>query len=163
MINLIWAQGANGEIGYQGKMPWYLPADLEHFKRTTMGSIVVMGRSTFESIGKPLEGRTNIVLTKDHKSELVDKGVWTYDNHIDVLNDIGKSNAFIIGGRQIYDLFMPFAEHLHITTIHETFIADTYAPEIPKGFIHVGTETHVENALMYQFSLYKKLQFGGRL
>jgi dihydrofolate reductase len=157
MIKMIWAQGANGELGNKGKIPWHLPEDMEYFKQATMGSVVIMGRKTLQSMGKPLPGRENIMLTKTDEPVFIPEGVWVYDNHIKLLNDLGKRNAFVIGGRQIYDLFMPFAEELYITNIHETFEADTYAPKIPKGFIHIGSETHMKDTLMYQFSLYKKL------
>lgn len=128
MINMIWAQGRNGELGLDNKLPWYLPEDLEYFKETTMGNIIIMGRKTFESIGKPLYGRVTVVLTRDRDYKPGYPNVWVYNSMTALLNDIRVKNVFVIGGKEIFERFMPFASKLHITYIDKDYEADTFAP-----------------------------------
>jgi dihydrofolate reductase len=134
MINLIWAQGTDGELGLNGQLPWKLPADMKHFKEITMGSVVVMGRKTYLSLPEPLKGRINVVLTRDPEPTWVSPDDWVYDSHIKLLNDLKGRKVFVIGGAEIYRLFMPFADAIHVTFIHQQFEADTYAPSIPRHF-----------------------------
>jgi dihydrofolate reductase len=133
-IELIWAQGARGELGLKDQLPWRLPADMKHFRDITIGNTVIMGRKTYLSLPGPLKDRKHVVLTRDPEPVWVSPDDWVYDNHIQLLNDLGKSKAIVIGGREIYDLFMPFATTLHVTHINEDFEADTYAPSIPDNF-----------------------------
>lgn len=128
MITLIWAQDRNGGIGYKNKIPWRLPADMKFFKEQTIGKTVVMGRKTFESIGKPLPGRENVVVTsqKDFQSE----GVVVFNSVREAFDYVKVKNAFIIGGESIYKQFLPYADCLIQTVIEQDFEVDTYAPFI---------------------------------
>jgi dihydrofolate reductase len=128
VINLIWAQGRNGELGLDNKLPWHLPEDLAYFKEITMGSLVVMGRKTYESIGKPLPGRGNIVLSRQPNLGQYPPEVWMYSSITKLHNDTRGRNVFVIGGKEIFERFMPFAQKLYITYIDKDYEADTFAP-----------------------------------
>jgi dihydrofolate reductase len=118
----------NGVIGYKGKLPWHYPEDLRRFKKITMGSPVVMGRKTWESLPtKPLKGRTNIVLTKNSDFQCPDAHV--YDNLQNIIWDYrGCENIYVIGGAQIFTEYLDFADVLEITHIHKDFDGDVYFP-----------------------------------
>lgn len=159
MINMIWAQGANGELGLNGQLPWRLPADLKRFKELTEHHVVIMGRKTFQSIGKPLPNRVNIVLTRDAELELPDD-VFVYNSFTKLVNDIRKSNVYVIGGAELYHKFMPFADRLFVTRIKGTFDADTYAPVVPNDFKLTWDEEYELNSdkmLDYKFEVYTKI------
>lgn len=134
MIYLIAAISQNNQIGLYGKMPWYLPEDLTYFKNITTGHPVVMGRKTFESIGKPLPNRTNIVLTTNpHFSA---PGVIVF-HHIDDLVRLYRTNKdplFVIGGGEIYSAFLPYATSLYLTLINEIVAGDTCFPPFEDHF-----------------------------
>lgn len=130
MISFLWAQDENGLIGNNNELPWRLPADLKYFKETTMGRPIVMGRKTYESIGRPLPGRTNIILTRD--TTYAAEGCLVFHSKEDLLGwieDYG-SEAFITGGSEIFKLFLNNADRLYVTKIRATFEGDTYFPEI---------------------------------
>lgn len=132
-IVLVVAVADNGVIGRDGAMPWHLPADLRHFKRLTTGKPVIMGRKTFASIGKPLPGRHNIVLTRD--------GGWTADG-VTVVPNLAEAIAaagldprarageiMVVGGAQIYAEAMPIATRIELTRIHIDPDGDTFFPD----------------------------------
>lgn len=126
MIALVAAMGRNRVIGKDGKMPWHLPSDLAHFRRLTTGQIVVMGRKTFESIGRPLPDRRNVILSRDPQLRIAG---------CDVVHSIGDVLAmerplYVIGGAEVYRLFLPFADSLYLTRIHADFEGDAYFPEL---------------------------------
>jgi len=134
-LALIVAQGLNRVIGNDNKLPWYLPEDLRYFKEVTMGKPIIMGRKTFESIGKPLPGRLNIVITRDStwSAEGV-KVVSGLDNAIEVgegqaLID-GVEEAVIIGGAQIYAQSLSIVDRLYLTQVEAEPEGDAYFPEI---------------------------------
>ena len=124
-IAIIAAMGENRAIGFQGKIPWHLPADFKHFKKITMGYPIIEGQKTFESIGKPLPGRTNIVLTQDpaFKAEgcLV---AHSFDEALALAGNVDK--VFIGGGGQIYKLAMPKTDILYLTKVQGTFEGDAF-------------------------------------
>lgn len=116
--------GENGEIGLNNKLPWHLPSDLKYFKEVTMDKMVVMGRKTYESIGRPLPGRVNVVLTRDR--DFTAEGVWIYNSVSQLLKDTPDSELFVIGGSTIYKIFMPHADKLYITHVNGRFQADSF-------------------------------------
>jgi len=128
MISLIFAIGKNNAIGYNNKLPWYLPADFAYFKRVTMGRPVIMGRKTFESIGKPLPGRINIVITRS--TSFSRDGCIVVDSVDKAIEYTKDKETFIIGGSEIYKSYLPIADKLYITEIDEDFEADTFFPNI---------------------------------
>ena len=130
-ITVIVAVADNGIIGQDGRLPWRLPGDMAHFKATTMGHPVIMGRKTFQSIGKPLVGRTNIVITRqagfDAGGAVVVDG---FDAALAAAGQAGEGagEAFVIGGAQIYDLALPRADRIILTEVHATPAGDTTFP-----------------------------------
>ena len=136
-IALIAAVAANGVIGRDNQLPWRLSADLRYFKAMTMGKPIVMGRKTFASIGKPLPGRTNIVMTRDSGLRLHGTSVWLV-THIDAVYAIAEDVAFaeevmVIGGAEIYALTLPFADRLYLTEIHRDYAGDTFFPAFDRA------------------------------
>ena len=127
IISLIVAIGKNNVIGDKNTIPWKLPADIRYFKEKTMGKPVVMGRKTFESIGKPLPGRENIIITRDpdYKAEGCTV-VHSVDEAVKAAE--GSEELMVIGGAQIYKEFFPIANKLYITNIDKEFEGDTYFP-----------------------------------
>ena len=113
-IHLIWAQDFQGGIGKNGKLPWHIPEDLKNFKKLTLGSTIIMGRKTWDSLPvKPLPKRKNIVLSSQKQN-----CVETYYSYNDCINSLKKiDKVFIIGGRSVYKLFFNDADYLHITQI----------------------------------------------
>lgn len=118
----------NNLIGNKNKLPWSLPNDLAYFKKLTQGNIVILGRKTYESIGKALPNRINVVLTRDANFKPLDCLVF---NSIEsILSKIAfEEEAFIIGGSNTYKQFLPYANKLYITHIDHAFIGDSYFPE----------------------------------
>lgn len=127
MISFVVAMDENRAIGKDNDLPWYLPNDLKHFKKTTMGKPIVMGRKTYESIGKPLPGRENIVVTRDESYKA--EGT-TIVHSVDEVLKMNAEEICVIGGSEIFKQFLPVADRLYITEIHHTFDADTYFPEL---------------------------------
>lgn len=133
MISLIVAMDQNRVIGNNNKLPWHLPADLQYFKKVTMGHPIVMGRKTFESIGRVLPGRENVIVTRnqDFKAEGC---VVLYDiAEIKTFADNRDEEVFVIGGAEIFKEILPSADRLYITEIHESFEGDTFFPVIDEN------------------------------
>lgn len=128
-LSLIVAMSKNRVIGRDNKMPWHLSADLKRFRAITMNAPILMGRKTFESIGKPLDGRTNLILSKnpDYQPE----GCLVFNSLETALNaakNIGEE-LFIIGGATLYEIALPLAQRLYLTYIEAEFEGDTFFPE----------------------------------
>ena len=146
-IVLVVAAAENGVIGLDGKMPWHLPADLRRFKRITTGKPVLMGRKTFESIGRPLPGRHNIILTRT--PGWVGEGVTVAPNLAEAIAAAGLNGRtraeeiMVIGGAEIYALARPIATRIELTRIHTNPEGDTWfeAPE-PELWDEVFREEH---------------------
>jgi dihydrofolate reductase len=136
ILSIISAIGKNNEIGKGNSLLWNLPVDMKHFKETTTGHPIIMGQKTFESIGKPLPNRRNIVLTLDKDFKRDDIEIYySIDDLVKNISETTKKNEeiFIIGGGQIYKLFIEFADKLYITHVDEYFRdADTFFPIIDK-------------------------------
>jgi dihydrofolate reductase len=134
-ISMIAAMDANRGLGFQGKIQWQIPADFSLFRNLTMGKPVIMGRKTHQSIGRLLPGRPNIVLTRDWESEVLPQAMravdasaalWLAQHHaIHGLQD----ELFIIGGQQIYEIFMPKVERIYLTRVHRGYPYDAQFPE----------------------------------
>ena len=130
-VSLIVAMGTGRVIGHQGQIPWHLPADLAHFKKTTFGQPIVMGRKTWESIGRPLPGRRNIVLSR---SEMNADGAECFTSVEQVFSACraDEGEIFIIGGGEIYTLFLPYAQRIHLTEVEGDFVGDAHFPELER-------------------------------
>ena len=128
-INLIVAMAKNRVIGIDNKMPWHLPADFAWFKRHTLGHPVVMGRKTFESIGKALPGRRNLVVSRNPDWHAAGCDVF---NSLDAALENASTAAeiFVIGGASLYAAALPFADRLYLTKVDVTLAGDTYFPAL---------------------------------
>ncbi|GAA0459272.1 dihydrofolate reductase [Alkalibacillus silvisoli] len=127
-LSLIVAMDENQVIGYNNDMPWHLPNDLKYFKKVTTGSPVVMGRKTFESIGRPLPNRSNIIMTRNKNYT---QSACTVIHDWDDLNEvINEEQAFIIGGSELFSKALEQVDYMYITRIHEEFKGDTYFPNV---------------------------------
>lgn len=128
-IALIVATDQQHGIGANNQLIWHLPADLKYFKQLTTGHAIIMGRKTYDSIGKPLPNRHNIVITRNKTWQA--QGVTVVHSLQEAVNLCKNENSFIIGGAEIYNQALHFAEILFVTQVHETFkIADTFFPKI---------------------------------
>lgn len=130
-IVLVVAKSENNVIGVDGDLPWKISADLKHFKAVTMGHPIVMGRKTWDSIGRPLPGRRNIVITR--RDDLVIDGVdvvKSIDAALDLCRTDGATKAMIVGGGQIYADIMDRADVIELTEVHTEIKGDTVFPEI---------------------------------
>jgi dihydrofolate reductase len=146
-ISLVVAFARNRAIGLNNKMPWHLPEDLKYFKRVTMGKPVIMGRNTFESIGRPLPGRPNIVISRntDYKADGI-----TLVNSLEAaltaaqkLLSPGQDEVMVIGGAQIYAQALPQADRLYLTEVDAEPEADAFFPAIARSdWNEVARETH---------------------
>ncbi len=157
-IILIAAVGENGEMGHNNELLWHLPGDLPRFKALTMGSPIIMGRKTFDSIGRALPGRLNIVLT-ENASWSAD-GVSVCANIEDALKLADNENtgsAFVIGGGQIYKLFLPYATKLEITEVYDTPVADTFFPNFSgQDFREVARQKNTDTEPKFDYVTYQR-------
>jgi dihydrofolate reductase len=128
-VSIVVATDEHGGIGLEGRLPWHLPNDLKRFKALTMGKPIVMGRRTFDSIGRALPGRTNIVVSRQPGLRI--DGCIVVGSLEAALEAAGEADeACVIGGAEIYRLALPVAETLHLTRVHATVGADTFFPAI---------------------------------
>ena len=162
MITIIAAIAENNALGKNNDLIWYLPADLQRFKKVTSGYPIIMGRNTFESIGKPLPNRTNVIVTRNKSYH--QEGCLIANSLEEAIALVKKSEKlFIIGGAQIYKEAMEkqLADQLDITLVHDTFEADVYFPEIDTNIWQkIASEKYnadEKNKHNYSFVTYKKL------
>jgi dihydrofolate reductase len=129
LISLVVAMSRQGVIGKNGQLPWTLPRDLKRFREVTWGKPIVMGRKTHESIGRPLPGRTNLILT--HQADFRAEGcriVHSPSEAVNTATAIGATELMVIGGRQVYEAFLPGCRTIHLTLVEGTFDGDTFFP-----------------------------------
>jgi dihydrofolate reductase len=159
-ISIVAALARNRAIGSRNTMPWRLPEDLRRFKRLTTGHAVIMGRKTFESIGSPLPGRNNIVITRSR--DWAPPGCVIAHSVEHALARVGESGeAFVIGGAQIYALAMPLARRLYLTEIERDFEGDAFFPEFDRSqWREVSRESRAPDgpgAFAYAFVEYERV------
>ncbi len=133
-LALIWAMANNRTIGRNNDLPWRLPEDLKYFKRTTLGKPIIMGRKTWDSIGKPLPGRTSIVISRDPTFTLAGaKVAGTLQAAIELakaeVSDEENEEAMVIGGAEIFALALPMADRLYLTQVHADVEGDVFFPD----------------------------------
>lgn len=143
-VTLVVAVAENGVIGREGGLPWRLPADLQRFKALTLGKPVLMGRRTFESIGRALPGRHNIVLTRQRTAGPVVAGVTVVHDWDAALAAAGEAaEVMVIGGAEIYAMALPHAQRIELTRVHARIDGDTHFPELDAAtWITRHSETH---------------------
>ena len=158
-LHLIFARATNGVIGRDNQLPWHLPEDLAHFKRSTLGCPVIMGRQTWDSLPpkfRPLPGRLNLVLTRDT--------AWAADgairsNSLEAARDFcpSGSDAWVIGGAQVYAQALPLASSVVVTEIARDFEGDAYAPVLGPEWCETARESHVAaSGLPFAFVTYTR-------
>ena len=135
---LIYARAANGAIGKNGQLPWHLPADLKRFKALTMDKPMIMGRKTFESLPGLLPGRRHIVLTRKERWDST--GAEVVRSVDEAIAKAGEGEIAVIGGAAIFDVFMPLAERIELTDIHEEFDGDVFMPPLGPEWEIAGRE-----------------------
>jgi dihydrofolate reductase len=159
MINIIVAISNNLAIGKDNKLLWHLPNDLKFFKKTTTGHPVIMGRKTFEAIGKPLPNRLNIVISRNKKEN---QESLVYCNSLEEAIALAKTKdeeIFIIGGGEIYKQSLAIADTLYITQVNVDIDGDTFFPEIDNTWHPIFEEAHLadeKHPYDYTFLIYRK-------
>ncbi len=159
-ISLIVAASANGVIGAGGELPWHLPDDFRFFKEVTMGKPIVMGRRTWESIGRPLPGRQNIVITRQSGFEA--PGASVVDSPEAAVEAAGEAEeVMIIGGGEIYRRFLPLADRVYLTRVDADIDGDTFFPDLEEGEWTVESrEPHdadERHAYAFEFRVYGRV------
>lgn len=168
VISIIAAVDNNGGIGIRGKLPWMLSSDLQRFKKLTMGHHLIMGRKTYESIGRPLPGRTTIVLTRNPNfhpdGSLVASSL---DDALSVAENRGEQEVFVIGGGEIFQEVIDRADRIYLTRVITVLEADTYFPalrmdewEVVESSFHFADEKN-EYASTYTLLYRKQDPIGG--
>ncbi len=163
-ISIIVAMSTNQVIGVANRLPWHLPADLKHFKALTWGKPIIMGRKTYESIGKPLPGRHNIIVSHNRELQITGCDIVTSLEEAIKLPD-SASEVMIIGGAQLFKSAIPYVDYLYLTLIHKKFAGDCFLPEEmqvmnPAFWRQVKCERHPrdeQNLYDYSFLEYDKV------
>lgn len=164
-ISAIVAKSVNNVIGKNNQLPWRLPADLKYFKQLTLHHHILMGRKTFDSLGKPLPQRTSIILTR----EMSPVGAQTMAAEIFTVNSLekgiaiakqnGEDELFVIGGAQIYELAMHILNRLYITEVHAEVEGDAFFPEISQDWKEISRKKQLKddkNPFDYDFVVYER-------
>ena len=162
IISLVVAAGNNNGIGKEGKIPWNLPNDLKHFKNVTWGMPVIMGRKTFDSLGKPLAGRKNIVITR--QSDWKAEGTVTVKNMEDALflvKETDTKEAMIIGGGEIFKMIFDKADRIYLTRVDASPESDAFFPVIDPSKWHLMSQKNYEaderHAYNYSFQIWERI------
>lgn len=164
-LAIIVAMAENRVIGVNNNLPWYLPQDLKYFKAVTMGKPIIMGRKTHESIGKPLPGRTNIVISRNPMAEYEGCSVvGSLTEAIELAENQclidGAPEAMVIGGAQIYEAALPFAERLYLTEVHASVRGDAFFPRFDRNEWHElareDFDAEGDNPYDYSFTLLER-------
>ncbi len=161
IVSAIVAVAKNNVIGINNGIPWYLPADLKYFKKTTLNHHIIMGRKSYESIGRPLPKRTNVIVTRDPfyvaANCLI---VHSVEEGLKIALDNNEEEAFIIGGGEIYRIAMPYVERLYLTEVDLEIGGTVYFPEINFSEWHVVSEeahqADEKNEMPYVFKVLER-------
>ena len=161
MLSIIVAKAKNNIIGKDNKMIWHLPEDLKHFKNLTTGHTIIMGRKTFESLGKPLPNRKHIIFSQNPYFKVNDENVEVVHSLLQIQDLIeGKEEAFVIGGAMIYNFLMPYVKKMYVTEIEKDFEGDTFFSIIDSEiWKEVSREKGIKdenNNLDYYFVTYER-------
>jgi dihydrofolate reductase len=161
LIKILVAFDENRVIGKNNALIWHLPADLQRFKALTTGHVIIMGRKTYESIGRPLPNRTTIAITR--QAEFKPDGIITahsLDEAILKAKSISRDDIYIVGGAEIYQVGLSHADQILVTQLHDIFDGDTYFPEIPADTWEVVSRergvTDEKNKFQYSFLTYQR-------
>ncbi|HET6583876.1 MAG TPA: dihydrofolate reductase [Nannocystaceae bacterium] len=158
-VALIAAVADNGVIGRNGGLPWRIPADLKWFRERTMGHHIVMGRNTWESIGRPLPGRTNVVVSRRLAATSGATVVEGLAAALALATAAGDDEAFVIGGAELYRSALPTADRIYLTRVHAQVDGDTWFPALdPAAWVEVAREPHLDAApLPFSFCVLERV------
>ena len=161
MLSIVVAKAKNNIIGKENKLIWNLPADLKHFKELTTGHTIIMGRKTFESLGRVLPERKHIVFSQNPDFKVKDENVQVVHSMLEIQEYIeNEEENFVIGGAMIYNLLMPHVTKMYVTEIEEEFEGDSFFPKInPEIWKETSREKgpkYEKNDLDYEFVTYEK-------
>ena len=157
LLSIIVAVSQNNVIGRENRLPWHIPEDFAWFKRHTSGHPVLMGRKTFESIGKPLPDRKNVVITRNR--EFTAHGVFVFHSLHDALHSLqaeGHSEIFIIGGHQVFRDTIDMVDRIYLTRVLRDYDGDVYMPAIPEGDFSVVFEEKHTGEIPFIFMIYER-------
>jgi dihydrofolate reductase len=158
IISIIAAMADNRVIGRDNEVPWHIPQDMKRFRSITMGHPVIMGRKTYESIGRPLPGRKNVVLTRNRDYRAA--GAVIVHSLSAALDECaGADEIFICGGGEVFREALPLASRIYLTVVHMEATGDTFFPEIPDEFVETARED-VEGIISFSFILYERKNGG---
>jgi dihydrofolate reductase len=157
-ISFIFAMDQNRAIGKDNRLPWHLPADLNFFKTVTTGHAILMGRKTYDSIGRPLPRRRNVILTKNAK--FTAEGCEVIHSIDEVLEQFRDEELFVIGGTEMFRLFLPHVSRMYVTQIEHEFEADVFFPEMDMTEWQLASSEQgvqdEKNPYVYYFQIYEK-------
>ncbi|WAK02204.1 dihydrofolate reductase [Methylobacter sp. YRD-M1] len=159
-ISLIVAMASNRVIGINNQLPWHLSADLKRFRQITMGSPILMGRKTYESIGRPLPGRTNVIISRD--PDYKQEGCLVFNDIETAIESCGQKfqEIFVIGGSELYKSMLPMADTLYVTLINKEFSGDAFFPELDTRHWAEVSREDIDNdpdaGFSYSFIKYEK-------
>lgn len=158
MIAIVVAMSKNCVIGKDNALPWHLPADLAYFKKVTMGHPILMGRKTYEAIGRPLPGRENVIMTRE--PDYHQDGCTIVHSKEEALARFADVDLYVIGGAEIIKEFLPDADRLHLTLIDHEFEGDTFLPELNLDEWTIVSETpgitDEKNPYPFRFLVYER-------
>ena len=162
MLSIIVAKAKNNIIGKDNKLVWHLPADLKHFKELTTGHKIIMGRKTFESLGRVLPNRKHIIFSQNPDFKVKDENVEVVHSLLQIQELIeGEEEAFVIGGAMIYNFLMPYVKKMYVTQIDQEFEGDAFFPVISENtWKEISKEKGIkdeENNLDYEFITYERI------
>lgn len=162
-VSAIVAIAKNRVIGHQNQIPWYLPADLKYFKKVTTGHHVIMGRKSYESIGRPLPNRTNVVITRD--PYFIATGCMVVHSLLEALEfaqSNGETEAFVIGGGEIYQQSWPYLDRIYLTEVETAPEGSVFFPAMDENeWIAVSAEAHLadeKNEFPYVFKVFNRVE-----
>ena len=162
MLSIIVAKAKNNIIGKNNELVWHLPEDLKHFKELTTGHTIIMGRKTYESLGKPLPNRKHIIFSQNPDFKVHEENVQVVHSLLEIQDLIeGKEEAFVIGGAMIYNFLMPYVKKMYVTEIKQEFDGDAFFPIInSEEWKETSRTTGIKNEknnLDYDFVTYEKI------
>ena len=157
-ISAIVAMASNRVIGNRGDIPWKIPGEQKMFKEITLGHTIIMGRKTYESIGRPLPGRTNIIITR--QSDYQAEGCIVVHDLDSAFQSCpsGENEAFICGGGQLYHEAMPTTDRIYLTVLPREVDGDTYFPEIPETEFKIVKSEFIDGVEPYNFYIYDRIK-----
>jgi dihydrofolate reductase len=158
LISLIVAMASNRVIGYQGDIPWKISGEQKMFKKITLGHVVIMGRKTYESLARPLPGRTNIVVTR--QTDYQAPGCIIAQDFDGAIKSCptDENEAFIIGGGQLYHEALSLSSRIYLTVIPREIPGDTFFPEIPETDFEITKSEFIDGVEPYHFYIYERVK-----